>query len=308
MTYISPEGIALPSPTCTLPTPEDVAAAAAEMHAQLFESAPRPRISPPYILISGTSAAEWAVESGAVELTIRQDGYFTDPVNRDSLATSPFGLEMRTKQEETARGCNLTVLHEADSLAFYNNSMTTWPAHVRMSDEQIEAGKEVLRRFLAGEVEAQQETTSRQFHLALEMGTLSAKETTIQAGQRHTRIEHILEVSPRSENAFLLNAQWASGGETAIRYRDKRDYYGPFGVATGKLLRFPVATGTLKLLPPRLGDPGRSPARFAADQEIDRTREVLTSSRLREVQLCVEEALGQLAKYHESFREMMDKT
>jgi len=297
MSHVSPESVQLPSPECTLPGQEQIIESVVGMHRRLFAAAQQPMMGPSRVL-EHAAKIEWSVNRDDMRLSVRQRQSFGATPTVDALRTDGFTVFMYGGAES---GTSFLALNVGGELTF-----TRREKHIRgarMSDEKAEAGLGMLRSFLADEVQASEHTVKHYINCVGEDGlAVGASRIITQVGQESPQTRSELRIGHITGGSFTFHAELHSEDGLSVEYRDIRDYDGPFGFELGQLVCMQAQEeGVMAILPRTPDDPYRAQWRYDRDQHINRTRDVLTTGRLLEVEQRVDAGLEQLAGYHSAY-------
>jgi hypothetical protein len=290
MSFRSPEGLLLPSETCTLPTPERVSETMMSLHNRFFQAAEQPMLAEGNL--HSASHATWSIEQDDVKVGAYQDGRFIEFPSLDSLRGGEHFYVFMKVAEDRDVAYDAWFTEGELSLA----ESRDYSSPNTLNAEQIENGRQQLLAFLDGEREADTITIWR------DVDVITSDGASARAGERVTthrdgRIDAEATLEIDRSNLISFEATMTNGDEaTTVKYRDIRDYDGFFGIdADWYNDRFPRRQTRTHADMPRL------PERRAHDEAIDQTRSILTTGRLNEVRQHLEDTCAQLEGYHQRY-------
>jgi len=291
-----PESHILPSPECQLASLDEVTHALTVIHDSTFKAAAFPMTPPDGQVLRLGRKTVWTMEDGDVGLEVTRGGQFDSPASRTNLASAHrLSVVMtgvatdggqRRMNSFTFRGDEGGILVPNTEPNFGTTDLTK---------EEHTLGNDLFRAFVGGSaIAGVVERVNRSVYMAHEDGrslvSFSASEETVRSGDEPTAVTKGLSIqpvggTPGDDIGFLLDATFTDD-RTTFKYRDLRDYDGPFGVRCEDLFTsWGVVRdgGVAREIRSGIRNKGRSAARVERDEAVDRARNALTVGRLDEL-------------------------
>jgi hypothetical protein len=293
----------LPSQECTLPSAEAITAVHVGLHTRLFEAARRRMLPPESNVLASFDTMKWSVDwavgtDEAQSLHIKQHGPFGEPPTVGTLRTNAFTVDIGPFAGLRGSIADLNVFQDGDGEMVVYDRGGYMPIYPRMSQRQMKLGIEVLRAFVNGEIPANRQRLERYIRVTgAEGSVVSAEETRLWQGDTVLYSGSIVQVDPRNFGDLDFKSQLLGDQENATyEYLDRAIYKGRFDIELGRLV-----VGSAGRDPQNVHSSPRSPWRLLLNHRIFPARLVLTTGRLKGVVQRGEEALAQLARYHEAY-------